>query len=105
MVYRISGAFFFGATARVNVVLDRVVNPPRVFILDFAEVPFIDITAAAALERFVHRLKKADTRVYFAGVRPELRRHFALPGLREGVVDYVPSVAQAVQTERDKRAP
>jgi SulP family sulfate permease len=105
MVYRISGAFFFGATARVNVVLDRVVNPPRVFILDFTEVPFIDITAAAALERFVHRLKKADTRVYFAGVRPELRRHFALPGLREGVVDYVPSVAQAVQTERDKRAP
>ncbi|MFN3294962.1 MAG: SulP family inorganic anion transporter, partial [Gemmobacter sp.] len=31
MVYRISGAFFFGATARVNLILDRVVNPPRVF--------------------------------------------------------------------------
>jgi SulP family sulfate permease len=105
MVYRISGAFFFGATARVNVVLDRVVNPPRVFILDFTEVPFIDITAAAALERFVHRLNKASTRVYFAGVRPELRRHFALPGLREGVVDYVPSVTQAVQTERARRVP
>jgi hypothetical protein len=68
-------------------------------------VPFLHITAAAALHRFVHRLKKAETRVYFAGVRPVLRRHFALPGLREGVVDYVPSVAQAVQTERDRRAP
>ena len=80
MVYRISGAFFFGATARVNVMLDRVVHPPRVFILDFSDVPFIDITASAALERFVHRLHKAGTKVYFAGVRPHVRRAFGLPG-------------------------
>ncbi len=80
MVYRISGAFFFGATARVNLILDRVVKPPRIFVLDFSDVPFIDITAAAALERFVHRLHKAGTKVYFAGVRPHVRRAFKLPG-------------------------
>ena len=67
MVYRISGAFFFGATARVNLILDRVVHPPRVFILDFSEVPFIDITASAALERFVRRLHKAGTEVDLRG--------------------------------------
>src|SRR5690606_36838309 len=76
IVYRISGAFFFGATARVNLILDRVVKPPRVFVLDFSDVPFIDITAAAALERFVQRLHKAGTKVYFAGVRPHVRRSF-----------------------------
>jgi SulP family sulfate permease len=97
MVYRISGAFFFGATARVNLILDRVVTPPRVFILDFADVPFIDITAAAALERFVHRLHKAGTKVYFAGVRPHVRRSFALPGLRGRAVHYVASVERALQ--------
>jgi SulP family sulfate permease len=97
MVYRITGAFFFGATARVNLILDRVVQPPRVFILDFSEVPFIDITAAAALERFVQRLHKAGTKVYFAGIRPHVRHSFKLPGLRGRSVHYVASVARAIE--------
>jgi SulP family sulfate permease len=104
IVYRISGAFFFGATARVNVILDRVVNPPRVFILDFAEVPFIDITAAAALERFVKRLHKAGTEVYFAGVRPHVRHAFGLPGLQGRAVHYAPTVEHALQAARKDRA-
>ncbi len=97
MVYRISGAFFFGATARVNLILDRVVKPPRIFILDFSDVPFIDITAAAALERFVHRLHKAGSKVYFAGVRPHVRHAFKLPGLRGRSVHYVSSVERALK--------
>ena len=96
MVYRISGAFFFGATARVNVILDRVAKPPRVFVLDFSEVPFIDITAAAALQRFVRRLQKAGTQIYFAGVRPHVRRSFGLPGLRGRAVRYVPTIERAL---------
>jgi SulP family sulfate permease len=103
MVYRISGAFFFGATARVNIMLDRVVKPPRVFILDFTDVPFIDITASAALERFVQRLHKAGTKVYFAGVRPHVRRAFGLPGLRGRSVRYVASVEKALENVDGKR--
>jgi len=102
MVYRISGAFFFGATARVNLILDRVVNPPRVFILDFSDVPFIDITASAALERFVKRLHKAGTQVIFAGVRPHVRRSFGLPGLRGRSVRYVSSVEKALTAAQAK---
>lgn len=102
IVYRISGAFFFGATARVNLILDRVVKPPRVFVLDFSDVPFIDITAAAALERFVQRLHKAGTKVYFAGVRPHVRRSFGLPGLRGRAVHYVASVERALKAAESK---
>jgi SulP family sulfate permease len=104
MVYRISGAFFFGATARVNMMLDRVVHPPRVFILDFTDVPFIDITASAALERFVQRLHKAHTKVYFAGVRPQVRHSFGLPGLRGRSVRYVSSVEKALESAEARRA-
>jgi SulP family sulfate permease len=103
MVYRISGAFFFGATARVNLILDRVVNPPRVFILDFSDVPFIDITAAAALERFVKRLHRAGTEVVFVGVRPHVRRSFGLPGLRGRSVRYVSSVDKALDGAKTRR--
>jgi SulP family sulfate permease len=104
MVYRISGAFFFGATARVNLILDRVMHPPRVFILDFSEVPFIDITAAAALERFVKRLHKAGTQVIFAGVRPQVRHSFGLPGLRGRSVRYAATVEKALAMAGTKPA-
>jgi SulP family sulfate permease len=104
MVYRISGAFFFGATARVNMILDRVVKPPRIFILDFSDVPFIDITAAAALESFVARLQKGGTKVYFAGVRPHVRRAFKLPGLRGRAVRYVANVERALKAAETRPA-
>ena len=42
LVYRISGAFFFGATAAVSSVLDRIGAHPKTFILDFADVPLVD---------------------------------------------------------------
>ena len=50
-VYRISGAFFFGATAAVSGVLDRIGAHPKTFILDFAEVPLVDSTAAKRARR------------------------------------------------------
>ena len=46
LVYRISGAFFFGATARVLPCWSASGSPPRMLILDFADVPLIDSTAA-----------------------------------------------------------
>ena len=42
MVYKISGAFFFGATAAVSAALDRIGRYPRAFVFDFADVPLID---------------------------------------------------------------
>ena len=54
-VFRISGALFFGATAGVSTILDRIGQHPRVFILDFSAVPLIDSTGAHALHGFVHK--------------------------------------------------
>ena len=87
----------------MNVILDRVINPPSVFILDFSEVPFIDISAAAALERFIERLRKAGTKVYFAGVRPHVRRALSHPGLRGRAVRYVTDVEHGLRAARRRR--
>jgi SulP family sulfate permease len=48
VVYRISGAFFFGAAATVGAVLERIADRPKTFVLDFSDVPFLDSTAARA---------------------------------------------------------
>jgi SulP family sulfate permease len=100
MVYRLSGAFFFGATSQINLVLDRVVEPPRVFILDFSDVPFIDITAARALGAFVRRLRKSGAKVLLTGVRPQLRRPLTHGGLVKPAVRYVRTIEAALEESR-----
>ena len=46
IVYRISGVFFFGAAASIGSVLERISDTHRALIIDFAAVPFLDLTAA-----------------------------------------------------------
>jgi SulP family sulfate permease len=95
IVYRISGAFFFGATAAVSGVLERIGERPKVFVLDFSDVPLIDSSGAKALEAFAHKLDAAGTRVYVAGARKSVRRSLFVAGLRRPLVRYASSAADA----------
>ncbi len=70
VVYRISGPFFFGATQQVGSVLDRIGDPPRLFVLDVSGVPFADSTAATALASFAAKAVKRGTKVVIAGALP-----------------------------------
>ncbi len=102
-VYHISGAFFFGATAAVSGVLDRIGARPKTFILDFAEVPLVDSTAAKALAAFVHKLRSAGTAVYFTSARKSVRRTLLLAGLRRPIVTYASSIEDAVATSWERK--
>ena len=42
VVYRISGAFFFGAAASVAAALDRIGQHPKAHVIDFSSVPVIE---------------------------------------------------------------
>ena len=97
MIYRISGAFFFGATAAVSNALDRIGVHPKVFILDMTDVPLIDTTAARMLGEFAGKLKRSGTKVYLAGARRSVRRTMLMAGLRRPVVYYAATAADAMQ--------
>ena len=103
-IYRISGAFFFGATAAVSSVLDRIGAHPKTFILDFAEVPLVDSTAAKALEGFVHKLRNGGTEVYFTSASKNVRRALLSAGLRKPMVRYASSIEDAVALSRGSPA-
>lgn len=103
MVYHIRGALFFGATASLSTVLDRVGAPPKVLVLDFHEVPLIDSTAAATLRGFVKKLARSDTRLYVAGARHGVRRTLIEAGLRPPSVAFADSVESALQQWRQSR--
>jgi SulP family sulfate permease len=103
MVYRISGALFFGATAALSAVLDRVGAPPKAFILDFSQVPLIDSTAANTLRGFLHKLAREQTAIYFAGARPTVKRALHKVGI-DGAVRYVDTIAEAAHQFRTTKS-
>ena len=57
VVYRISGAFFFGAAASIGAVLERIGDAHRNLIIDFSAVPFVELDG-----RQNHRGSRAQSR-------------------------------------------
>lgn len=96
VVYRISGAFFFGAAASIGSVLDRIQDTHRAFVVDFAEVPFLDSTAANTLEGLVSKAGRRGVKVVFTGTTHELRKDLFVHGLKPPLVRYERNVATAL---------
>jgi len=96
IVYRVSGAFFFGAAATIRSVLDRIGEHPKAFVLDFSDVPLVDSTAGKALDGFAHELRASGTRLYIAGARRSVRRTLLISGLRMPLVRYTSTVEGAL---------
>jgi SulP family sulfate permease len=96
VVYRITGAFFFGAAASVGAALDRIGDRPRNFVLDFAGVPIIDSTAATTIEGFARKQRARGARVFVAGASRHVRQELLTHGVREPGVHYREDVATAL---------
>ena len=100
VVYRISGAFFFGAAATVGAALDRFDDNPRAVVVDISAVPVIDSTAAATIEGFVHKSERRGALVYISGASPAVRRVLLLHHVRPPKVHFRPSAEDAVASAR-----
>ncbi len=96
LVYRITGAYFFGAAAMIGSVLDRIASRPRVFVLDLDEVPVIDSTGARSLWMLARKLERQGGQFYVTGASPALRPILAAQGLRPPLAQFHPDVAAAL---------
>jgi sulfate permease, SulP family len=96
VVYRISGAFFFGAAATVSAALDRIGEHPKAYVVDFSAVPVIDSTAAATIEGFVRKSKRDAAQVYIAGAPSAVRRELITHGVRPPAVVYSENLDDAL---------
>ncbi|MEI9983680.1 MAG: SulP family inorganic anion transporter [Aliidongia sp.] len=102
VVYRISGAFFFGAASSVSATLDRIGQQAKAYIIDFAAVPVMDSTAAAMLEGFVRRMDRRGAAVFVSGARPAVRHVLVTHGLKPPQVRYKPNIEVARAAARDQ---
>jgi|HubBroStandDraft_5_1064220.scaffolds.fasta_scaffold13939_2 SulP family sulfate permease len=100
IVYRISGAFFFGAAATVAAALDRIGAHPKAYVIDFSAVPVIDSTAAATIEGFVRKARRYNAAVYIAGALPAVRRSLITHGVRPPAVRFAASIDNAIAASR-----
>lgn len=96
VVYRITGAFFFGAASSVGAVLDGIVDHHKAFIIDFAAVPFLDSTAANAISRTAEKARRRGVRVFITGTSQGVRRALLTHGVRPPRVKYRADIANAV---------
>lgn len=95
VVYRIGGAFFFGAAATVGAVLDRIADGHRNFVLDCSDVSLMDSTAANVVDATVRKAERAGVAVYISGAKPELRRMLETHDVHAPRVTFVSTVAEA----------
>ena len=102
IVYRISGALFFGAAASIGSVLDRIADTHRALVVDFSAVPFLDSTGANTIAGLVRKASRRGVDVYLAGTTGEQRRALFAHGIRPPLVRFKPSIADALKAARVK---
>jgi sulfate permease, SulP family len=100
VVYRLSGAFFFGTASTLNSVLDRIADRHRAFIIDFSAVPFVDSTAAKVIAAIAGKAGRHKVRVYVTGATPAVRHALLAAGARRPEVRYRRRIDDAVAEAR-----
>jgi len=100
LVYRITGAFFFGAAGAVAAALDRIGEHPKAYVIDVSNVPVLDSTAAATIAGFARQAYRHGALVYVSGARPAVRRLLLMHGGRRPEVQYRSTIDEAVVAAR-----
>jgi SulP family sulfate permease len=95
-VYRITGAFFFGAAAMVGNVLDRIADRHKAFIIDFSAVPFIDSTAANTIEGIARKARRSGVQLLISGASTATAGTLDAHGVHAPEVRFETSIDTAV---------
>jgi SulP family sulfate permease len=101
VVYRITGALFFGATASIGSVLDRIQDSHQALVVDFSAVPFLDSTGANMIEGLAHKAHKRGVVLWLTGASRDIQRVFVTHGLKRPLVRYAATIDDALAAITD----
>jgi SulP family sulfate permease len=96
VVYRLSGAFFFGAAGTVSAVLDRINSGHSGLVIDVSRVSLLDSSAANALVGVAQGAEKRGVRFALSGAGAPLRAELEAHGLGRTRTIFAPDSAAAV---------
>ncbi|MGO1541033.1 MAG: SulP family inorganic anion transporter [Luteimonas sp.] len=100
--YQIAGPLFFGAANRLDSLLDRLYETPKVFILRMRVVPMIDASGVHALRTLVERCRRKGIVLVISGLQPQPNRILVDMRLQEepGRLYFVSNFERAVALAR-----
>ena len=102
VIYRITGALFFGATASIGSVLDRIQDTHKALIVDFSSVPFLDSTGANMIESLANKAQKQGVAIWLTGATPDIRNVLEIHGLTRQLIDFAATVDDALEQLRER---
>jgi SulP family sulfate permease len=100
VVYRISGAFFFGAAGSVGAALDRIGAQPKAYVIDFSGVSLFDSTAAATIAGFARKAARHGASLIVAGARPAIQSVLSAHHVKPPLVRFEETLAAATAAAR-----
>ncbi|MGD9769054.1 MAG: SulP family inorganic anion transporter [Pseudolabrys sp.] len=101
IVYRITGAFFFGVASAVGEALDFMSDDRcKVLVIDFSGVPFLDSTAANTIEGIGRKARQRGVTMIVTGASPALRRTLTAHGVTPPLATYESTIDSALETAR-----
>lgn len=104
LVYRISGALFFGASAAIGAVLDRIADTHRLLVIDLDAVSLIDSTAANVICNLAQKAANSSVGCVLTSASPAVRQALSAYGVAPPLVSYAASVSDAVRDYRADRS-
>lgn len=100
VVLRITGAFFFGATASIGAALDRAADRQHALIIDLSAAPFLDSSGAHTIELIADRAHRKRLPIYLTGTSHTMRQELFALGLKPPLVHYDRTVETALRRTR-----
>jgi SulP family sulfate permease len=85
-----------GRGARVGAVPERIADRPKTFVPDFSDVPFLDSTAAHAIEAAIMKANRSGVRVLLTGTTHGVRHVLWARGVRPPKVRFKNSIEEAL---------
>ena len=105
LVYRITGAFFFGAASTVDMILERIGGRPKSVVVDLSGVPLIDSTAANSMAGLAAGARKNGVRFFITGASVPVRQMLLAHGVKEPLVHYRGRLPEAIAEARQAPVP
>src|ERR1700757_3193673 len=105
-IFRIHGPFLFGATDKIDVIVNRLPNLPPIIILRLRNMTAIDSTGLQALENFADRVHESGRQLILCGAReqPSLRMREAEFHEHVGEENICRSVEEALERAKQLNA-
>ncbi|MEO8241816.1 MAG: SulP family inorganic anion transporter [bacterium] len=94
VVLHLSGPYFFGAAAQLSAALDQIAERPRHFVLDLADLNYLDSSGARSLDLLAHKIRRQGGQLVLMGVRPDQRRALEKAGLVPPTALYIGTMAE-----------